>query len=135
MPTPDLTIAVTEAPCPTREEDAVACTESARIWMNPGLLRSSRDWPREAFYHELGHAFDYYDLTVSARARFRSLRHSRLPWEGGEGLGEQFAESYMSCAFDLPRYFADTQAEYSARTCHLIAQAANRGEPPRASVP
>lgn len=88
--------------------------------MDVQALYQQPSWPKEVFYHELGHAFDVYASTDSLRKRFRALRGSKAPWGGAEGLGEVFAESYMSCALDLPAYFANTQAAYSEKACRLI---------------
>jgi hypothetical protein len=74
------------------------------------------------FLHELGHVFDFANLTPALRNRFRALAQTSCAWWAehchtarwisGPGVyvdvppGEMFAEMYASCALGL------TQGEY-----------------------
>jgi hypothetical protein len=71
------------------------------------------------FLHELGHAFDFADMTPAARTAFKALAQVDCSWwakhcvtarrVSGPGVyvdvppGEMFAEEYMACALGLSR--------------------------------
>jgi hypothetical protein len=95
VPTPDMMLAVIEAPCPYLTEVG-ACTAAGTdtIWFS-----TSR---RQVFYHELGHNFDWYVLPEWARVRYLAILDLAGPWEqpeaGHQSPNELFAESYAFCA-------------------------------------
>lgn len=87
VPTPDVSLEVIETRCPTSV--AMGCTQrnSFTIWLDP-FSQSVRT----ILYHELGHNFDYYSLTDSARLRYMALTEAAA-WNR-----EQFAAVYAQCA-------------------------------------
>lgn len=96
IPTPSITLTIIESGCPSSEDFAWACTQqgSFTIWVGA----EGRD--RWTFYHELGHNFDYYVLSVWARTRFQRITNTlTLPWQfEGTDPAERFAETYAHCA-------------------------------------
>ncbi len=89
---------------------------------------------QEQFYEELGHQFDWADLTTTERAQFATVWGSDLPWwdslssldQGQEdGLEFEFALDYADCGIDqnwqtswVPQI---SMAQLDA-TCALITQ-------------
>jgi hypothetical protein len=105
VPTPEETIRVEEAPCPTSlDVVALACTipSEEKIWMDWVELETSLVPPRVAFYHELGHDFAYLYLGETGQIRFRQIVRSSKPWTDtpgyANGLEEDFANAYATCA-------------------------------------
>jgi hypothetical protein len=96
VPTPDVTLTVVEHSCITPSAPACSFPEE-------GVVDFGSDFhPRQSFYHELGHVFDYYILPEWARVRFEQIDGQSAPWEEPALLhrspNEQFAESYAFCA-------------------------------------
>lgn len=103
VPTPHVALTIVEEPCVFLDDFAQACTspETGTIWFGGG--------GRTTFYHELGHNFDYYELTESARVRYMTLiGRSGQGWRqpGTFSPHELFAESYLGCAY-RPRMSQD----------------------------
>lgn len=126
VPTPNATLTVIET------SEAVSSTEegTSTIWLNLSALNV-----RQAFYHELGHNFDYL-MPEWVRTRYLAILGRKGPWRQPEALHfsphELFAESYALCAFRswLPPG-GEIQGQEPVggrivhnRTCHLIGVAA-----------
>lgn len=134
VPTPSVTLTVIEEPCPTYlagGSEALACTMRGTntIWMSPEAWS-----PKETFFHELGHNFDYYDLTEWERNRFRGLVHDYRPWEANpEGPNEGFAAAYALCAMGThshgdPRLFiTEHRTDIRQATLRAICRMIDRG--------
>lgn len=101
VPTPDVTLSIIEdnGPCLSPSDYAYACTgaDTYTIW------DISSD--REAFLHELGHNFDYYQLPAWVRQRFLLLTEDTRPWEADpNGANEHFATAFARCAATGSRF-------------------------------
>ena len=105
VPTPPIAVTVIGEPCPTGL--GRSCTSpDGPIYIAPSELH-----PRHAFYHELGHKFDYTVMTDDGRAAFEALQGDARPWRSSPNSPhEQFAEGYSICAAQkvphLPGYVA-----------------------------
>lgn len=99
MPTPDISLTVVEGTCP---DGPLACTvpAEAMVWMPSQEQR--------VFYHELGHNFDYYEMTPWSRGRYMEIMGLAGEWEQRStdyaeehmhSPNELFAESYALCSF------------------------------------
>lgn len=98
VPTPNATITLFEDESGCAGQ-GIRCTAQGAfaIWLTPWI----DDWRmvRRAFLHELGHNFDYYELSDPARFEFGSLLGDRRPWATAPNPAkEKFAEAYMWCA-------------------------------------
>lgn len=113
MPTPDVTLSVMEEPCPLPYgQFAWACTEenAYTIW-DDGTER-----PRETFFHELGHNFDFYVLPQWGRDRFRWILADEREWTvRPDGPNEHFAETYARCAILGSRFHHDPHLSFGGR--------------------
>lgn len=76
---------------------------------------------RGYFLHELGHAYDFADMTVERRAAFEKIAETKCGWWDRKCVtvrtvwqpvmppGEMFAEEYAACALGLTqRQYQDT---------------------------
>ena len=102
---------------------------------------------QDQFYEELGHQFDWADLTTAERTQFATVWGSDLPWwdsasslaRGQEdGLEFEFALDYADCAIDqnwqiswVPQ-ISLTQLD---KTCALISQIGQQVGATPASTP
>lgn len=107
-PTPDITLTIIETNgadgCPVRALDYAACTSPSEgiIWISPE--DASRVFPRQLFYHEIGHNVDGDMLTPWMRERFMALFNLGGEWRvEGEpppySPNEQFADVWAQCAY------------------------------------
>ena len=129
VPTPDVTLALIEEPCPLAVESP-ACTRqgSYAIWEDPQTIL-----PRETFLHELGHNFDYYVLPEWARSYFRWLTDDFRDWTADpNGPNEHFAMAYAACALTGAKFRGDPELNIKGngarirqktyrRVCRMIA--------------
>ena len=106
-----------EAGCAWRDGD------HAVIYVAAGWITNQIAW------HELGHAFDYFNMTDARRDAWRSIMHDPRPWRTSPNSPhEQFAESYMACALGQRRslsygyLYAPTRAQFG-QVCALIRSA------------
>lgn len=91
VPTPAVTVTVHMSSCPFYP-DKTACAAPGEIWFAPGSSRHD-------FRHELGHQFDYFEMTDSARAAFMKLIGVPGEWRSAPNSPhEQFAEAWRMCA-------------------------------------
>jgi hypothetical protein len=107
MPMPDGPITVVETTaehgCPSRELNYAACTQPSErmIWIAPAMVVGF--FPRETFYHELGHNFDTNVLPGWARERFMQILGLEGEWNIPSepklyDPSEHFADAYAQCA-------------------------------------
>jgi hypothetical protein len=111
-----------------------ACAEPGLVMLDPVEMTLSEE--RETWLHELGHEFDYADMTGDERGAFRAITHDRRPWRHAPNSPhEQFAVAYQQCAQRrairrrlpvLGDYAWRPTPRQHARACALIRRAAAR---------
>lgn len=102
IPTPHGHVRVLDQRCPS--PNAGTCAGGRVIFMNPAEAGNSDVAMR--FYHELGHEFDFVELTRADRSNFRQAVglqgrwRAREAWDGYEQppMQEVFAEAYAMLA-------------------------------------
>lgn len=103
VPTPDATVRLIVTACPyspySPEEHATGCALPGTIWMDEAAITN----PRNVFLHELGHEYDFSNLTDDQRDRFKALLGLTGPWQPAvadywNAPIERFAEAYRLCA-------------------------------------
>lgn len=88
LPTPDITIRVEDRDCYEYGGSSCAWRETSTMYLSP-------EDNRKAFFHELGHFFDYSVMTDAARQRFLRLRGDEREWVSPPNSPhEQFASVY-----------------------------------------
>jgi hypothetical protein len=97
MPTPDVELKVVEGGCSWHHGDPGSCTyaEARTIWMT-----TDRGRPKQSFFHELGHNFDYFELGAGERGPLLARMGLAQPWrqDGPRSPHELFAEAFQQCA-------------------------------------
>jgi hypothetical protein len=89
--------AVRATPCPFVVAAACADLENATVYV-------ARGEPPFILYHELGHLYDFQDLTDGDREWFTRMLGLSGPWNQGSGPMaqespmERFADAYATCA-------------------------------------
>jgi hypothetical protein len=109
LPTPRGTITVEDRDCFDYGGSSCAWRDSATIYLNP-------DDNRGDFMHELGHFFDYWEMTDAARRRFLAIEGDTREWVSPPNSPhEQFAEVYRYLATHGKRQAGRTTLGYRAR--------------------
>jgi hypothetical protein len=98
-----------------RTSECASCAQGSNIWLDPHYYsRYERD-TREALYHELGHVFDYFQMTDADRAAFEETTGDHRPWRTSyDSPHEQFAEAYAFCALP-PKWLSWRRVETGKR--------------------
>jgi hypothetical protein len=131
-PTPNVTLTLVEDDAPCGGPTACTGPGDFTIWLAPwggeGLTRG-------VFLHELGHNFDYYDMTEATRAHFEFLVGEDRSWtEDPNAPNEKFAEAWKWCALkgtNLRRAPLNFSMDYrptpklQPKVCALIKKAAH----------
>jgi hypothetical protein len=74
-----------------------ACAAPGVVMLDPADMTLGEE--HETWLHELGHQFDYAEMTGGDRAAFRSITHDRRRWRTAPNSPhEQFAVAYQQCA-------------------------------------
>lgn len=137
---PDAAIVIVERD-PCEMPAASGCTyrlDDGRIVMELHPYDDKRRM-RLAFWHELGHAFDYAMLTDHDRGAFQRIVGQRGPWRTDDyatSPSEVFARTYAACASTGPTLpfdvwssgellYSATRRQHAA-ACALIDHAATR---------
>jgi hypothetical protein len=113
VPGPPLPVVTVVAQCPDYPDDSA-------VWGCAGLnilyLNYERRRDRNAFFHELGHVFDFQVMSEDARSTVEKI--TGAPWDG-----ERFADTYAVCAQNKLTGAALMQTR---RVCSLIRRQARR---------
>lgn len=145
VPTPDLEIEVRSEWCEAApEREGCASPPDRIVWLAPSLDTSTQVGAY-ALLHEIGHTFDYWELSDFDRGRFSSLLgRSSAPgwgWDWGSYAPssanwlafEVFADAYATCAqrrafgrgavfFSFYRRRLGAPAARLRQVCHLIVR-------------
>lgn len=131
VPTPPVTVTLHLTICPGAPGWAVGCAIAADREI---YLDAAGGDTRHALMHEMGHLFDFGEMSGATRDAFRTVLHRGGAWAGAAAnnpLQEKFAEAYSLCArhrtissiyFALYAY-TPTPTEH-AHACAVIRRAA-----------
>lgn len=100
IPLPDRTVYVSWQPGFPQScggDPYTGCASTKRI-----ILSSDEDRRKYLFAHELGHVFDFNNLTHEERTWYAAFMGYTDHWFAGTGVKEFFANSYRHCLYHGP---------------------------------
>jgi hypothetical protein len=129
IPAPSRTVTLHIAACPGGPAWAGGCAlpQGKQVYMLPHAAGP------HVLFHELGHVFDAYELTLPRRKAFQRIVGKPGPWRGAPETDppiEQFAEAYSLCARkpaiserEFAMYGYSPTPAMHRRVCALIGRA------------